>query len=55
VETIVSDDATELTCRAMLERQNESVVAGHYIAPGGDMRTALSRAPMASCATDAWY
>lgn len=33
-ETIVSDNGTELTSRAILEWQNERRVAWHYIAPG---------------------
>ena len=37
-ETIVSDNGAELTCRAMLEWQNETGVAWHYIAPGKPMQ-----------------
>ncbi len=33
-ETIVSDNGTELTSRAMLEWQNENGVGWHYIVPG---------------------
>lgn len=33
-ETIVSDNGTELTGRAILEWQNETGIAWHYIAPG---------------------
>jgi len=33
-ETIVSDNGTELTSRAILEWQNETGIAWHYIAPG---------------------
>ncbi len=33
-ETIVSDNGTELTSRAMLEWQNERGINWHYIAPG---------------------
>jgi putative transposase len=33
-KTIVSDNGTELTSRAILEWQNETGVAWHYIAPG---------------------
>lgn len=33
-ETIVSDNGTELTSRAILEWQNQTGVAWHYIAPG---------------------
>ena len=33
-DTIVSDNGTELTSRAILEWQNESGIAWHYITPG---------------------
>mgnify|MGYP001160724231 CR=1 FL=1 len=33
-ETIVSDNGSELTSRAILEWQNETGIAWHYIAPG---------------------
>ena len=33
-ETIVSDNGTELTSRAILEWQNQTGIAWHYIAPG---------------------
>ena len=33
-ETIVSDKGTELTSRAILEWQNQTGIAWHYIAPG---------------------
>jgi len=33
-ETIVSDNGSELTSRALLEWQNETGIAWHYIAPG---------------------
>ena len=33
-ETIVSDNGTELTSRAVLEWQNQTGIAWHYIAPG---------------------
>jgi putative transposase len=32
--TIVNDNGSELTCRAMLEWQNDTGIAWHYIAPG---------------------
>ena len=37
-ETIVSDNGSELTSRAILEWQNERGVAWHYIAPGKPMQ-----------------
>jgi putative transposase len=33
-KTIVSDNGSELTSRALLEWQNETGIAWHYIAPG---------------------
>lgn len=40
-ETIVSDNGTELTSRAMLEWQNSTGVHWHYIAPGKPTQNAL--------------
>ena len=40
-ETIVSDNGTELTSRAILEWQNETGVAWHYIAPGKPTQNAF--------------
>lgn len=39
--TIVSDNGTELTSRAMLEWQNESGVGWHYIVPGKPTQNAF--------------
>ena len=39
--TIVSDNGTELTSRAILEGQNETGVAWHYIAPGKPTQNAF--------------
>ncbi len=39
--TIVSDNGTELTSRAMLEWQNDTDVRWHYIAPGKPTRNAF--------------
>jgi putative transposase len=39
--SIVSDNGTELTSRAILEWQNETGVAWHYIAPGKPMQNAF--------------
>lgn len=39
--TIVSDNGTELTSRAMLDWQNRTGVAWHYIAPGKPTQNAL--------------
>ena len=39
--TIVSDNGTELTSRAMLEWQNENGVGWHYIAPGKPTQNAF--------------
>ena len=52
--TIVSDNGTELTSRAMLEWQGKAGVAWHYIAPGKPTRdTRSSRASTGGCATSA--
>lgn len=40
-EMIVSDNGTELTSRAMLEWQNDTGVAWHYIQPGKPMQNAF--------------
>jgi len=40
-KTIVSDNGTELTSRAILEWQNEAGVAWHYIAPGKPTQNAF--------------
>lgn len=40
-KTIVSDNGTELTSRAILEWQNETGVAWHYIAPGKPTQNAF--------------
>jgi putative transposase len=40
-ETIVSDNGTELTSRAILEWQNERGVSWHYIAPGKPQQNAF--------------
>jgi putative transposase len=40
-QTIVSDNGTELTSRAMLEWQNDNGVQWHYIAPGKPMQNAF--------------
>lgn len=40
-QTIVSDNGTELTSRAMLEWQNETGVLWHYIAPGKPTQNAF--------------
>lgn len=43
-KTIVSDNGTELTSRAILEWQNDSGVAWHYIAPGKPTQNAFIEA-----------
>ena len=43
-KTIVSDSGTELTSRAILEWQNDSGVARHYIAPGKPTQNAFIEA-----------
>lgn len=43
-ETIVSDNGTELTSRAILKWQNETQVAWHYIAPGKPQQNAFIEA-----------
>ena len=40
-QTIVSDNGTELTSRAILKWQNETGVAWHYIAPGKPQQNAF--------------
>ena len=40
-DTIVSDNGTELTSRAILEWQNDRGVAWHYIAPGKPQQNGL--------------
>ena len=40
-QTIVSDNGTELTSRAMLESQNDNGVRWHYIAPGKPTQNAF--------------
>ncbi len=42
--TIVSDNGTELTSRAILEWQNDSGIAWHYIAPGKPTQNAFIEA-----------
>lgn len=43
-QTIVSDNGTELTSRAMLEWQNRTGIAWHYIAPGKPQQNAFIEA-----------
>jgi len=43
-KTIVSDNGTELTSRAILEWQNDSGVSWHYIAPGKPTQNAFIEA-----------
>lgn len=40
-KTIVSDNGTELTSRAILEWQNDTGIAWHYIAPGKPTQNAI--------------
>jgi putative transposase len=41
-ETIVSDNGTELTSRAILEWQNQTGITRHYIAPGTPQQNGLA-------------
>lgn len=50
-ETIVSDNGTELTSRAILEWQNQNGIARHYIAPGKPQQNGFVESFTASCAT----
>ncbi len=51
--TIVSDNGTELTSRAVLGWTNRIGIVWHYIAPGKPVRTLSSRVSTASSATSA--
>ena len=51
--TIVNDNGTEMTSRAMLEWTNRTASTGTTSCPASRRITASSRASMASCATHA--
>lgn len=58
-QTIVSDNGTELTSRAMLEWRIERGVPWHYIAPGKPTDNAFIEAfngrPRAECLNAHWF